>query len=615
MSSERKLSFPVDRLLIGSGAIGTSLRETGIAASEPVELLNLRQPEAVRRLHEAYRAAGAQILVTNTFAANRLALEDAGVTENVEEINRRGVAIARRAAGDECAVWASVGPLGLGLRLEDFPDTALREIYMEQCTALREADALLLETFSSLREARAALRAACGTGLPVVFQMGRLGSGAVIRARAEELLAEAESTRVAAIGVNCLHPEEAVRLMAFLATRTNLPLTVAPNAGQPRIERGRVRYEYTPSDFLRTAQALAALGAAVIGGCCGTTPDHIRVISSALRNRPLAPRPPATPTVARPAAEAGAPFPATTNPVRALIRSPYSLASVEIRADRARPLAEIVSNARRWADSGADLFDVPDNPGASVGRDAIVTAARLQSEIGIPTLPHLTATQSNLLRLHSTLLGAGDLGLRGLLALTGDAPSMGPFAAWAHRVTDVRSSVELLRLIRDLRQGRLVSGERVADPPDFCAGCALGQPIPGQLRWLKTKIEAGAEFVFTQPVFTTESYERLKSALGDTPVRVFFGVLPLTSARSASVLAGGRIPGIVVPPDLAEDLGRFSAPADQRRLGMERAATLVARIAADGGSLYLIPPFGRDGLDAAADLLCGWRAAARAVRA
>ena len=205
--------------------------------------------------------------------------------------------------------------------------------------------------------------------------------------------------------------------------------------------------------------------------------------------------------------------------------------------------------------------------------------------------------------------------MRGLLAVTGDAPSMGPFAQWARRVADVRSSVELLRLIRGLREGRLLSGERLADPPDFCAGCAVGRPTPAQARWLRAKVEAGAEFAFSQPVFCIEDYERLREVVEGLPIRLFPGVLPLASRRNAEALAGGRIPGIEVPPRVVAAFARYDSPEDQRRHGWDAAAELACAIAASARGLYLIPPFGRRGCADMADLIRRVRAAARTADA
>lgn len=578
-------------VLIGSGAIGTCLRRAGAKSDEPVELLNLREPEMVRHLHAAYRQAGSQILVTNTFAANALILGDVGAGDLCDDVNRAGVALAREAAGSDCLVCASIGPLGLGLRLEDYPADALEEIYRRQCRALREADVLILETFVEPREAKAALAAASATGLPVIFQIGNIGGGAQRWNRIDALLDEAHRVNVTAVGTNCHHPHEIVRVASYIAARTGLPVTASANAGHPQIERGVVTYEFSPAQFAASALALAEAGVSVIGGCCGTTPQHIRKLSDTLGDRAVVPRrgPVITAETAVPAA---AKERRTANSVRLLMTADRFVISVEIRAERTRSLSDIVQGASIVAKAGADLFDVPDNPGATVGRDAMVTAARLQSELGLPSICHLGVTQSNLMRLHSSLIGCWDLGLRGLLAVTGDAPSMGHLGSLAHRVTDVRSSVELLRLLREMREGRIINGEGLADPPDFCSGCAIARPIPAQIKWLQAKIDAGAEFVFSQPVFTYDDYRRLQDALAGLPIRFFPGVMPLVSRRNAAFLAGGRIPGIVVPESVVAGFDRYELPGDQRRFGLDRACELTRQIAAESAGLYLIMPFG-----------------------
>ena len=589
-------------VLIGSGAIGTCLRGMVGIGDEPVELLNLRSPETVKSLHVAYRQAGSQILVTNTFAANILVLGEAGAADQCEDVNRAGVALAREAAGSNGLVWASVGPLGLGLRLEDFPADVLTDIYRRQCKALTGADALLLETFVSVQEARAALAAAVETGLPVIFQIGNTGGGAGRWSRVNQLLEEAHWAGVTALGTNCHHPEEIVRVASYIAAHTDLPVTASANAGHPQIERGAVTYEFSPEAFASFALDLAAAGLAVIGGCCGTTPDHIRKLSEALGVRVVAPRPRPVITVETVLSDAEKTGPAA-NPVRLLLAQKPFVISVEIRAERTRSLDEIVQGAAIVAKAGADMFDVPDNPGATVGRDAMVTAARLQSALDIPSICHLGVTQSNLMRLHSSLIGCWDLGLRALIAVTGDAPSMGHLGSLAHRVMDVRSSVELLRLIRSLREGKIINGEGLADPPDFCAGCAIARPIPAQLKWLKTKIDAGAEFVFSQPVFTLDDFRSLRDALAGLPIRFFPGIMPLTSRRNAAFLAGGRIPGIAVPPEVAAGFDRYESPQDQHRFGLDQACDLAAGIAAEASGLYMIMPFGKSCYEDAARIV------------
>lgn len=578
-------------ILVGSGAIGTVLRQGEEAGSGPVELLNLHRPEAVRSLHRAYRAAGSRILVTNTFAANVLVLEAYGTASLCAAVNEAGVRLAREIAGDACLVWASVGPLSLGLRHDDFTAEQLAALYTGQCGALAGADALVLETFIDPREARAALTAATATGLPVIFQVGHTGRGRNRWTTIDVLLAEAEAAGAKAVGTNCQHPDDIVEVAAYLLSRTQLPVTASANAGNPAIERGLVRYELTLEGLRGVAERLAALGVAVIGGCCGTTPDHIRAIAPTLRGRPVG-KAAKVEIRAETVSEAGPRPAAATNRIRELIGTDRFLISVEIRADRNCSLDALCRQSDAIAAAGADLFDVPDNPGATVGRDAAVTAARLQDVLKIPALFHKAVTQANLLQLHSGLLGAWDLGLRGLLAITGDPPSMGPLGALAQRVTDLKSSVELLRLVRRLREGVMINGDAIADPPDFCAGATVGWSAPAQLAWLTKKIAAGAEFVFSQPLFTAEDFRRLQDEVAPLGVRFFPGLLPLMSRRNAAFFASGRIPGIRIPEGIVAAFARYETAADQRQLGLEFAFRQAEIIAAEAQGIYLIMPFG-----------------------
>lgn len=578
-------------LLVGSGAVGTVLRRGQALAGEPVELLNLRRPEAVLALHRAYREAGSQILVTNTFAANPFLLEEGGAASLCREINEAGVALARQAAGPHGIVWASVGPLSLGLRHEDHPEAELAAVYERQCAALSGADALVLETFVDPREARAALTAAAATGLPVVFQVGHTGRGRNRWTTIDLLLAEAEAAGAVAVGTNCQHPDDILDVASYLLSHTRLPVTASANAGNPSIVRGLVAYEFAPEAFAAIASRLADLGVSVVGGCCGTDASHIGAIAPLLSGRPVAPA--ARIEVRTADAERRTERPREANPVRELIRADRFLVSVEIRADRTSSLDEICRLSEEVALAGADLFDVPDNPGATVGRDAVITAARLQDVLKVPAICHKAVTQSNLLQLHSGLMGAWDLGLRGLLAVTGDPPSMGSLGSLAQRVTDLKSSVELLRLVRKLREGETINGDRIADPPDFCAGATIGWPVPAQIAWLKKKIEAGAEYIFSQPVFSAEAFRQLQEGAGGLGARLFPGLLPLTSRRNAEFFASGRIPGIRVPETVVERMGRFPSAEEQRRAGLEMALELAETMAAEAAGIYLIMPFGK----------------------
>lgn len=582
-----RLPGPGEAPLVRCGAIGTNLYRGG---AQPVECLNLSAPERVRDLYLRYRDAGARVLVTNTFAANRHALAEHGLEADTTPLNRAGVRLAHEASAGECLVWGCVGPLGLGFAGEDYAEGDLVAIYREQCEALSGADALVLETFVDPRESGAALEAARAVGLPIVFQIGRLTGGDARLERMGCLVAAAEGVGAAAIGANCQHPTEIQRTLGDFARLTDLPLVAAPNAGNAQVERGHVTFEFAPEQLARVALRLVGLGASVIGGCCGTGPEHTREVTAALATSSVAAREraggsssrsPRTRVVTR----------GQRNRVRELLREERALIAVEIRADRKRSLPEIVRGAAEVVAAGADLLDVPDNPAATVGRDASVVARALQQGLHVPAIPHLTATQSNILRLHSGLIGTWDLGLRGVLAVTGDAPSIGHFGDIAKRVTDVRSSVELLRLIDSLRGGSLVNGDTLADPPDLCAGCVT-RAGEAQARWLERKVAAGAEFVFTQPVFTEEAFHSLWAELRHTPVRPLIGVLPLTSHRMAEALSSGRIPGIDVPEEMVDELAACGSAETARALGLDRATELARLIARETRGLYLIMPFG-----------------------
>ena len=586
-------------VVIGSGAMGTLLRQGEYSAIACIESLNLQDPDRVKEAHGAYRDAGAQILVTNTFAASPIRLEDVSLAEQCGEINRAGVALAREAAGEACAVWGSVGPLELSFRLADFSDDELAACYREQVDGLAGADVIVLETFKEVREAAAALRAAGESGLPVVFQIGGVG---LFRAR--ELLTLALDAGVVAVGTNCSHPITIVELVEFLAGSCDLPVTAFPNAGNPHMDRGFVKYDFATDRMVDVARACLDAGASLVGGCCGTTPDHIRAVVESVSDQGLAPRATSNIQVSAPEALVR-PGEGRPNRVRDVIERDAFAISVEIRPSRMKTLTEIVEGCRPIVAAGADMLDVPDNAAAIVGRDAMVTAAALQKKLGVPGIAHKSVTQTNLLNLHSYLLGCWDSGLQGLLCISGDPPATGHLSGRASRVTDLRSSVELLRLLGTLRDGELINGDVLVDPPDFCAGCGVGsgEKLGPQVKWLTKKIDAGAEFAFSQPVFSMDQFRRLRDATADLSIRLFPGVFPVISARSAEFLAAGRVPGIDVPDSYVEMLRGYEQVADQKAAGLAFAHELAAEVSTESTGLYVIMPFSKTCYADTADLV------------
>ncbi len=609
------------KIVIGDGGLGTQLQHL---SGTPVEMpetfcLDPGGQELIKRVHQSYLEAGAQILETNTFAANPWRLAHSGLAEQCELINRTAVELARWAAREKAVVVGSVGPLDLGLAVRDFNEYQLREYYHSQIQTLADCgvDGLFLETFSCVEEARGALLEAKETGLPILFNMG----GMMIcqpyaRRTVLELIRLAEEFEVGAIGINCVPPFDLGELLPVVAERTRLPLIAYPNAGTPMVQRGLVRYDLPTAVLLTEAQEWFGRGVTIFGGCCGTTPEHIRILKDNLATRSV---------MVRSSRFAGEEFPKEAknrigetaprisitdtiaeNPLRTVLNnSPRPLIAVEVRASLARPLAATIDSAGILARAKPDFFDVPDNPGANPGHDCMVAAYLLQQRYGIPTLIHKSANQTNALHLHSYLLGAADLGIKGVIAVTGDPPHVGPFDRWASRVNDIKSSVELLRLMGLMRAGELLNGQPLPEPVDFLAGCGFAPTLnlASQTQWLKRKIQAGAEFVFTQPVYLREDFERIQKATLDIQIPIFIGILPLTSGKQIAYLRSGKIPGISVPDPIARHILQYSDHTSQTQAGMELAEKLIEELAPKVYGFYLVMPFHKNSYQLSANLV------------
>ena len=612
------------KIYIGDGALGTQLQRLSGKSSALPESLNLDDAgrELIGRVHDEYIRAGAQIIETNTFAANFPRLERFGLGGECERINTVAVEIARRSAAGRALVAGSVGPLDLGLSAGDDEAHLVENYFRSQMDALRKGgvDLLMLETFSSPAEAGAALRSAGDTGLPVFFSIGGLSiSRPYARKAVLEMIALANRFKVAAFGVNCLGPYDLGLVLKLAADNTDLPLLAYPNAGTPSIERGIVGYDLPESVLVEEAKKWLQLGVVVFGGCCGTNPQHIKALAAEFKDkRPpvrlekIAKKPAAVEISVRAPAAGSGKSAKGANPVRDKLNEKNSgktgrrsLIAVEIKPALSRSLAATVESAGKIAECGVDFFDVPDNPAANPGRDCMACASLLQAKYPIPVIMHKTATQTNALHISSYLLGAYDLGIRGVLAVTGDPPSAGAFDRLASRVSDVHNSIELLRLIALLRSGTLVNGQSLPAPVDFAAGCAFahGGNLNSQVAWLAKKAEAGAEFVFTQPVFSMDDYRKVADALGKFALKKFIGILPLVSARQAEFIRSGKIPGMTAPRDVVEALARYSLPEDQLKAGMSLACALAADVAGEADGVYIAMPLHKNAVALTVELV------------
>jgi homocysteine S-methyltransferase len=597
---ERLQQGPV---IVGDGGMGTQLHHRGAPPDAVFEYLNLIDAERVGRVHADYAAAGAELLETNTFGANALRLAAYGLERKVAAINHAGARLARDAAGPERLVAGSVGPLLLprGSELELDADTR-RSVYREQMTALAEGgiDCFLLETFPAVADLMLALEIAREFDLPAIAQLAFVEGGFTSDSRnVEQAARQLAAASPAAIGANCgAGPRELLLVLRRLAAVTDRPLSAFPNSGFPQRVDGRILYLATPDYFAALGRDMAAAGASLIGGCCGTGPKHVRALAEALHG--CRPGPRRTIAAAIPAA------PARLEPASAERRflDPWGsrpLITVELEVPKGLDISTTVDRARTLARTGVDAFTLAENPLARIRMSNLALASRLQAETGTEAIVHLTGRDRNLLGLHSALMGAHLLGIRSVLAVTGDPVAVGGDSG-ASNVFDL-NSIGLLKLIDALNHGRNLYGAELAGATRFLAGCAFNPNVAdlgGQLRKLDMKLAAGARFVLTQPVFDPMLLDRLVATTRPLGVPVLLGLMPLVSGRNAEFLHN-EVPGIVLPDEVRHRM-RGTSGATGIREGMAICGELLGAAKAQGiGGYYLIPPFGK--IELAAELI------------
>ncbi len=598
MTEAKSLPLP-ERLLtdivIGDGAMGTLLYSRGVPLDANFEHLNLVRPELVRQVHADYAKAGAGLLETNTFGANALRLSAVGLEHRTVDINRAGARLAREVAGPERLVAGSIGPLLLPRgESGELPVTQKREIFRQQMLALAEAgvDLFLLETFAGLGDLELALAEAAAVGLPAVAQMAFLEQGRTREGvTAEEAARRLTAAGAAALGANCgSGPRELCKVLQRLAAVSPLSLAAFPNSGFPQYLDGRYIYLATPEYFAAAGRDLVAAGATLVGGCCGTTPEHIAALAAALAGLRPAPRPRPLPA---PAPATVAPAPAATPQGRWLERRPGGpVVTVELDPPRGFDCGRILDGARQLAAAGVDAISLAENPLARIRMGNLALARKIQEQAGVEVIVHVTCRDRNLIGLHSELMGAHLLGIRTILAVTGDPVAVGGESG-ATSVFDL-NSIGLLELLSALNSGRNLLGADLGGQSAFLLGAAFNQNLPnidGQLRRLEKKLAAGARFVQTQPVYSAAILDRLLERTAAYRVPVLVGVLPLVSERNAEFLHN-EVPGIVLPEEVRRRM-RGKSGAEGVAEGMAIAGELLAAGTGRVAGWYLMPPFGR----------------------
>jgi len=564
-----------NRVLVCDGATGTMLYAKGIFLNRSFDELNVTQPDLVAEVHQAYVRAGADVIETNTFGANRVKLGAFGLGDKTRALNVQGARIARHAARDQVYVAGAIGPLGI--RIEPWGKTGVDEAeapFTEQAAALLEGsvDLFVLETFRDLNEIGAAIRAVRSLcTLPIVAQMtteedGNTRDGGTPEAFVPEL----ERLGAQVVGLNCsVGPAAMLDTIERMARVATVRLSAQPNAGRPREVEGRNLYLCSPEYMASYARRFISSGVRLVGGCCGTTPEHIRHIKAAVRALEPVPVSKQAEAASFGRTSGAAPNVAITarpeksRMANSLARGTFVVA-VELLPPRGHRAESLVEQARQLRIHGVDLVNIPDGPLAS-GRMSAVAAAHLVQQAGIETILHYACRDRNLLGMQSDLLGAHAMGVRNLLLVTGDTPRVGDYPD-ATAVFDV-DSIGLTNMVARLNRGLDIGGQVIGQPTGFHIGVAANPGaliLSAEVRRFRYKIEAGAEFAITQPVFDVPEFAAFLEQIADVRVPVLAGITPLASVRQAEFLAN-EVPGVKVPESViarmreAESQGRAAA--------------------------------------------------------
>ena len=603
-----------DRPVLADGAMGTVLYARGIFINRCYDELNVSDPSLILAIHEEYLQAGAEILETNTFGANRFRLARHGLAGKVAEINAAGVRMARQAVNHfkekqagEAWVAGAIGPLGV--RLEPLGKTGLdeaRAAFAEQILALKNAgaDLLIVETMPALNEAREALLAAheAAPDLPVLTMVTVDDESNCLDgsspAHAAAVLSEWGAD---AVGVNCSSgPATVLTAIEAMRAATTLPIAAMPNAGLPRAIEGRNIYLCSPEYMASFARKAVDAGAQIVGGCCGTTPNHIRAMRSAMRAID------AQAHVVE--GEAVVPLETETPPasmrersrIGALIADKQFVTLVEIVPPRGIDCHKEIEGARLLASLGVHGINVPDSPRASARMSGQSLCVQIQQHTSIDTVLHYTCRDRNILSIQSDLLGASSIGLRNILCLTGDPPKLGNYPD-ATAVFDV-DSIGLVNMVRRLNHGLDIGSNSIGSSTNFTIGIAANPGVPDiehELRRFKYKVEAGAEYAITQPVFDLRLLENFLERIAEYRIPIIAGIWPLTSLRNAEFMKNDL--RVSMPEEIMLRMAQADTPEAASREGIAIAQEMLEAVRPYVQGVQVSAPFGR--YNAAAEVI------------
>lgn len=595
-----------DRAYIFDGAMGTMLYSKGIYINRSYDELNLVAADLVREVHSEYVRAGAEIIETNTFGANANKLQPYGLEGSRHEINVKAARIAREAAGNRALVAGAVGPLGI--RIEPYGPTSFdeaKQMFSDQISALLEGgvDLFVLETFSDISELHQAIRAVkelCD--LPIVAQVTIQMDGNTLFGATPEVF----TTRIAewgadVIGLNCgVGPAIVLNAIEKMRALTDRKLSAQPNAGLPRDVGGRQIYMCSPEYMAEYSRRIIQAGASFVGGCCGSTPAHIKMIADAIRQfHPrtqqvsLAETAKVSVQELKPPDVTVVPPEERSNWARKIAKGEF-VTTVEVLPPKGCSPWKTLDAIRLLKEAGVDGVNIPDGPRAQTRMGAMATALMVQREIGIEAVLHYCCRDRNLLGMMSDLLGAAALGLRNLLLITGDPPKMGPYPD-ATAVFDI-DAIGLTNMVNKLNHGLDIGNNPIGEPTAFSIGVGVN---PGavnmdeELRRFEWKIEAGAEYAITQPVFDTAQLREFLKRIEHCRIPIVAGIWPLVSFRNAEFLHN-EVPGVHVTPDIMDRMRAASASSKEagRDEGLKIARESLAEVRDLIQGVQVSAPFG-----------------------
>ncbi|MDI1242654.1 MAG: bifunctional homocysteine S-methyltransferase/methylenetetrahydrofolate reductase [bacterium] len=594
-----------DSVFVFDGAVGTRLYDKGVYINRSYDELNLTAPDLVREVHEEYIKAGADIIETNSFGATRHKLQPYGLEGKIKEINIAAAKIAREAAGDTALVAGAIGPLGI--RIEPFGPTSFdeaKDLYREQVEGLLKGgvDLFILETFSELSVIEQAIRAVRElSDLPIVAQMTiQMDGNTTFGTSPEIFTARLDELDVDVIGLNCgMGPNHVLTALEKMRAVTSKPLSAQPNAGLPRDVQGRQFYMGSPEYMAEFSRRFVQAGVKFVGGCCGTTPTHIKLISTAIRAD--SPRQTARSFVQQPATVAEM-KPIEVEVVDPEVRSNWSrkiargefVTSVEVLPPKGCDAQKTLDSIRLLKEAGVDAVNIPDGPRAQTRMSAQATAVLVERDIGIEAVLHYCCRDRNLLGMMSDLLGAAALGLHNLLIITGDPPKMGPYPD-ATAVFDI-DSIGLTNMVNKLNHGLDIGNNPIGCPTAFSIGVGVNPGavnLDEEIRRFEWKVEAGAEYAITQPVFDTKQLRTFLDGISHVKIPIVAGIWPLVSFRNAEFLHN-EVPGVNVTPEILERMRIASdkGKEDAREEGIRIARESLLEVRDVIAGVQVSAPFG-----------------------